>query len=109
MPDPSSSPKRRILLCSTVNGFTHAAPILELGGVLAARGHEVHFGTNSGQEHWESDYPSITRFHSFGPAMPNVDAEAPYARMIQWRPSHGVGSWNPSTSLAPTDRTLEFI
>ncbi|KAF4784846.1 cytochrome P450 [Colletotrichum scovillei] len=104
MPDPSSSPKRRILLCSTVNGFTHAAPILELGGVLAARGHEVHFGTNSGQEHWESDYPSITRFHSFGPAMPNVDAEAPYARMIQWRPSHGVGSWNPTAK----DTMIEF-
>ncbi|KAI3538041.1 hypothetical protein CSPX01_09838, partial [Colletotrichum filicis] len=84
--------KRRILLCSTVGGFTHAAPVLELGAVLAARGHEVHFGTNSGQEHWASDYPSITRVHSFGPAMPDADAEAHYAHMIQWRPSDGVGS-----------------
>ncbi|KXH34701.1 hypothetical protein CNYM01_06125 [Colletotrichum nymphaeae SA-01] len=83
MPDPSSSPKRRILLCSTVGSFTHAAPILELGGVLAARGHEVHFGTNSGREHWASDYPSITRDRRFGPAMSDVDAEAHYARMIQ--------------------------
>ncbi|UQC88514.1 uncharacterized protein CLUP02_14039 [Colletotrichum lupini] len=84
--------KRRILLCSTVGGFIHAAPVLELGAVLAARGHEVHFGTNSGQEHWASDYPSITRVHSFGPAMPDADAEAHYAHMIQWRPSDGVGS-----------------
>ncbi|KXH37063.1 hypothetical protein CSIM01_00125 [Colletotrichum simmondsii] len=92
MPDPNYSLKQRILLCSTVGGFTHAAPILELGGVLAARGHELRFGTNPGQEHWESDYSSITRVHSFGPAMPNADAEAHYTRMIQWRPSHGVGS-----------------
>ncbi|KAK7459772.1 hypothetical protein Landi51_00021 [Colletotrichum acutatum] len=91
MPDPNSSPKLRIFLCSTVGGVTHAAPILELGAVFAARGHEVHFGTNSGQEHWASDYPSITCVHSFGPAIPNTDAEAHYARMIQWRPSDGVG------------------
>ncbi|KAK1716496.1 putative UDP-glucoronosyl and UDP-glucosyl transferase [Colletotrichum lupini] len=84
---------RRILLCSTVGGFIHAAPVLELGAVLAARGHEVHFGTNSGQEHWASDYPSITRVHSFGPAMPDADAEAHYAHMIQWRPSDGPDTW----------------
>ncbi|KAK1510255.1 hypothetical protein CABS01_07927, partial [Colletotrichum abscissum] len=84
---------RCILLCSTVGGFTHAAPVLELGAVLAARGHEVHFGTNSGQEHWESDYPSITRVHSFGPAMPNADAEAHYAHMIQWRLSDSPDTW----------------
>ncbi|OHF01159.1 hypothetical protein CORC01_03473 [Colletotrichum orchidophilum] len=91
MADSDFFSKRRILLCSTVGGFTHAAPILELGAVLAARGHEVHFGTNSGQEHWASDYPSITRVHSFGAALPDADAEAHYARMIRWRPSDGVG------------------
>ncbi|KAK1636259.1 hypothetical protein BDP81DRAFT_461564 [Colletotrichum phormii] len=91
MLEPNSSSKRRILLCSTVGGFTHAAPILELGAVLAARGHEVQFGANSGQEHWTSNYPSITRLHSFGPALPDADAEAHYARMIPWRPSDGTG------------------
>ncbi|KAL2882878.1 hypothetical protein SGCOL_001568 [Colletotrichum sp. CLE4] len=91
MLEPNSPSKRRILLCSTVGGFTHAAPILELGAVLAARGHEVHFGTNSNQEHWVADYPSITHVHSFGPALPDADAEAHYARMVQWRPSDGIG------------------
>ncbi|KAK1455524.1 hypothetical protein CMEL01_04284 [Colletotrichum melonis] len=103
--------KRCILLCSTVGGFTHAAPVLELGAVLAARGHEVHFGTSSGQEHWESDYPSITRVHSFGPAMPDADAEAHYAHMIQWRPSDGVGSIMESklfVEAAAKDMMIEF-
>ncbi|KAJ5009743.1 UDP-glucuronosyltransferase 1-6 [Colletotrichum sp. SAR 10_99] len=84
--------KRRILLVSTVGGFTHAAPVLELGSVLAARGHEVHFGTNTGQEHWASAYPSISRIHSFGPTLPDDEAEQHYTRMRQWRPSDGVGS-----------------
>ncbi|GKT92028.1 UDP-glucosyl transferase family protein (cytochrome P450) [Colletotrichum tofieldiae] len=92
MSDSNVFRKRRILLCSTVGGFTHAAPILELGAVLAERGHEVHFGTNSSQEHWASTVPAITRVHSFGPAMPDADAEAHYTRMMQWRPSDGVGS-----------------
>ncbi|KAJ0346594.1 hypothetical protein KNSL1_007325 [Colletotrichum chrysophilum] len=89
---PETFQKRRILLVSTVGGFTHAAPVLELGAVLAARGHEVHFGTNTGQEHWASAYPSISRIHSFGPALPDDEAEQHYTRMRQWRPSDGVGS-----------------
>ncbi|KAJ5006173.1 UDP-glucuronosyltransferase 1-6 [Colletotrichum sp. SAR 10_66] len=89
---PETFLKRRILLVSTVGGFTHAAPVLELGSVLAARGHEVHFGTNTSQEHWASAYPSISRIHSFGPALPDDEAEQHYTRMRQWRPSDGVGS-----------------
>ncbi|KAI8255441.1 UDP-glucuronosyltransferase 1-6 [Colletotrichum sp. SAR 10_98] len=91
-PTLETSHKRRILLVSTVGGFTHAAPVLELGSVLAARGHEVHFGTNTGQEHWASAYPSISRIHSFGPTLPDDEAEQHYTRMRQWRPSDGVGS-----------------
>ncbi|KAF6843579.1 hypothetical protein CMUS01_01987 [Colletotrichum musicola] len=91
MLDAPASHKRRILLVVTVGGFTHAAPILELGAVLAARGHEVHFGTNAGQERWAADYPAIARIHTFGPALPDDEAERHYARMSRWRPSDGIG------------------
>ncbi|KAJ0386452.1 hypothetical protein COL922a_004351 [Colletotrichum nupharicola] len=89
---PETFHKRRILLVSTAGGFTHAAPVLELGAVLAARGHEVHFGTNTGQEHWAPAYPSISRVHSFGLALPDDEEEQHYTRMRQWRPSDGVDS-----------------
>ncbi|KAL0935022.1 UDP-glucosyl transferase family protein (cytochrome P450) [Colletotrichum truncatum] len=92
MTDSTTFHRRRILLVSTVGGFTHAAPILELGAVLAARGHEVHFGTNSGQEQWASTYPSVSRVHSFGPALPDGEARLHYTRMTKWRPSDGIGS-----------------
>ncbi|KZL70607.1 udp-glucosyl transferase family protein [Colletotrichum incanum] len=100
MPGSNFPCKRRILLCSIVGGFTHAAPILELGTVLAKRGHEVHFGTKSGQEHWVSTVPAITRIHSFGPAMPDADTKAYYTRMMQWHPSDGVGSIMQSKYLS---------
>lgn len=91
MLDTPTSHKRRILLVVTVGGFTHAAPVLELGAVLAARGHEVHFGTNSGQEHWAAGYPAISRVHVFGPALPDDEAEKHYTRMSRWRPTDGIG------------------
>ncbi|KAH7155401.1 hypothetical protein B0J13DRAFT_225088 [Dactylonectria estremocensis] len=80
---------RRILLLVTTGGFTHAAPVLEIGAVLASRGHEIQFATNAGQEGWTSGYPFIETVHTTGPAAPEDEMEAHYDRMRVWRPEHG--------------------
>ncbi|KAK0663630.1 UDP-glucuronosyltransferase 2B23 [Lasiodiplodia hormozganensis] len=76
--------KRKIMLLSTVGGYTHAAPILQLGAVLAARGHTITFATNAGQEHWARSYPFISAVHTLGPALPaDVDDDI-FARSYAW-------------------------
>ncbi|KAL1640699.1 hypothetical protein SLS58_006713 [Diplodia intermedia] len=87
--------KRKILLLSTVGGYTHAAPILELGAVLAARGHTIAFATNAGQEHWARASPFISATHTLGPALPaSIDAA------ICERSWSAATSPSPSSSLA---------
>ncbi|KAF5019872.1 hypothetical protein F66182_8108 [Fusarium sp. NRRL 66182] len=81
--------RRRILLLVTTGGFTHAAPVLEIGAILASRGHEIQFATNSGQENWTTNYPFIKTIYTVGPAVPEVDLDAHYERMRLWRHEHG--------------------
>ncbi|KKY16131.1 putative udp-glucosyl transferase family protein [Diplodia seriata] len=76
--------KRKILLLSTVGGYTHAAPILELGAVLAARGHTITFATNAGQEHWARTFPFISAIHTLGPAVPASVDDAIFERSYAW-------------------------
>ncbi|KAI9171796.1 UDP-glucuronosyltransferase [Paramyrothecium foliicola] len=92
-------PRRRILLLVTGGGFTHAAPVLELGAVLAARGHEVQFATNRGQARWADNYPFITTIHDVGPPVPEGAALAHYERMRLWRPEDGMGPMMESKRL----------
>jgi UDP:flavonoid glycosyltransferase YjiC (YdhE family) len=79
------------------------APVLEIGAILARRGHEVEFATNVGQEGWVKDYPFIKTVHSFGPALPEEKTEAHYARMQKWRPDHGIGPVMASKYLFDSD------
>ncbi|CAM1504111.1 Fc.00g017020.m01.CDS01 [Cosmosporella sp. VM-42] len=90
---------RRILLVSTTGGFTHAAPVLEIGAVLNARGHEIQFATCTGQESWTADYPFITKTHIIGPGPSDAETNVHYDRMRLWRPEHGMGPMMESKRL----------
>lgn len=71
-------PSRKILLIVTSGCFTHAAPVLEVGRVLAARGHTIEFSTLEGQENQvqgKEQYDFVTRVHLLGPT-PTDEQEA---------------------------------
>ncbi|KAF7561839.1 hypothetical protein G7046_g2313 [Stylonectria norvegica] len=61
------------------------SPVLEIGAVLAARGHEVHLATNTGQESWAADYPFLAGVHGLGPAIPTAETDEHYNRMRVWK------------------------
>ncbi|KAK4170509.1 UDP-glucosyl transferase family protein [Cladorrhinum sp. PSN259] len=68
----------KILLVVGAGGFTHAAPVLELGRILAQRGHRVEFATHQGQEKWVKTkyYNFVTKVHTMGPGLsPEVEAQ----------------------------------
>ncbi|KAF5971822.1 UDP-glucuronosyltransferase 2C1 microsomal [Fusarium bulbicola] len=83
--------RRRILLLATTGGFTHAAPVLEIGAVLASRGHGVQFATCAGQEDWTANYPFIKTVYTVGPAASEDDLDVHYESMRLWRHEHGFG------------------
>ncbi|CAH0003621.1 unnamed protein product [Clonostachys byssicola] len=85
-------PPKRILLVVTTGGYTHAAPVLELGKVLADRGHAVEFATLDGQEKWTKGYEFISRVHSLGPGPTEKQMDAHYLRMREWDMSKGLGN-----------------
>ncbi|KAL2210503.1 UDP-Glycosyltransferase/glycogen phosphorylase [Sarocladium strictum] len=90
-------PPRRILLLVTGGGYTHAAPVIELGAVLSSRGHEIHFATNTSQLHWTPSFATLS--HDVGPAVPSKDTEEHYIRMRDWLPSHGMAPMLKSKRL----------
>ncbi|KAI0840345.1 UDP-glucosyl transferase family protein [Hypoxylon sp. FL0890] len=66
-----------ILLVVGTGGFTHAAPILELGRILAARGHRVAFATHQGQGKWvaSASYRFLSGVYTMGPPMdPDIES-----------------------------------
>lgn len=91
------SEQMTILLVSANGGFTHAgpflqdvhrkgqltyrtAPVLELGRILAARGHRVEFATHAGQEKWVASpaYAFLSGVHTMGAAMDPEAEESHY-------------------------------
>jgi UDP:flavonoid glycosyltransferase YjiC (YdhE family) len=60
------------------------APVLELGRILAHRGHRVDFATHHGQEKWVEapSYHFLTKVHAMGPAM-DAETEAAHYRDLQ--------------------------
>ncbi|KAG4274674.1 hypothetical protein FPRO04_09038 [Fusarium proliferatum] len=75
------TPPRKILMVVTVGGYTHAAPVPEIGKVLAQRGHVVDFATLEGQESWTMGYEYISQLHLMGHGPSHEDLEAYYLRM----------------------------
>ncbi|KAH0337689.1 UDP-glucoronosyl and UDP-glucosyl transferase, partial [Aureobasidium melanogenum] len=109
MEESSVHPPRKILLVVTTGGFTHAAPVLEIGRALASRGHKIEFATLEGQEHWvaKHEYSFVTEVHFLGPSPTKEQLDGHYRRMQQWDISKGIGqameskylwdSWWPKT------------
>ncbi|KPM45188.1 hypothetical protein AK830_g1402 [Neonectria ditissima] len=92
-------PSRKILLVVTTGGFTHASPVFEIGGVLAARGHTVEFATLEGQEGWIKGYDFITKVHTLGPGPTPEQMNAHYLRMRTWDISKGIAGTMESKYL----------
>ncbi|KAF4440057.1 putative UDP-glucoronosyl and UDP-glucosyl transferase [Fusarium austroafricanum] len=86
----NSNPPRKILMVVTVGGYTHAAPVLELGKVLAQRGHTVDFATLEGQESWTKGYEFINQLHLMGTGPSHDELQAHYLRMRGWDASKGL-------------------
>jgi hypothetical protein len=63
--------------------------VLELGKVLASRGHIVNFATLEGQENWAKGYDYVNQLHLMGPGPSHEALEAHYMRMRQWDASKG--------------------
>ncbi|KAL4738983.1 UDP-glucoronosyl and UDP-glucosyl transferase [Aspergillus similis] len=86
-------PSRRILLVVTTGGFTHAAPVLAIGRVLAERGHQIEFATLEGQESWvkADEYGFVNKLHLFGPGPTPEQLDGHYRRMQAWDISKGIG------------------
>ncbi|PYH93319.1 UDP-glucoronosyl and UDP-glucosyl transferase [Aspergillus ellipticus CBS 707.79] len=85
----TATPPRKILLVVTGGGYTHAAPILELGKILANRSHVVDFATLEGQEKWGNGF-QISTTHVMGPGPTEEQLDAHYKRSRLWDPSKGL-------------------
>ncbi|KAI1102915.1 UDP-glucosyl transferase family protein [Jackrogersella minutella] len=72
-----------ILLVVGTGGFTHAAPVLELGRILSARGHHVSLATHHGQEKWVEggSYGFISSVFTMGQPMDPETEAAHYLQM----------------------------
>ncbi|KAI2466977.1 UDP-glucosyl transferase family protein [Annulohypoxylon bovei var. microspora] len=72
-----------ILLVVGTGGFTHAAPVLELGRILSARGHRVALATHQGQEKWIEDtsFGFLSGVYTMGPPMDLETESAHYLQM----------------------------
>lgn len=90
----------RILVIATAGGQTNAAPVLEIGKILAARGYIVDFGTLQGQEHFAKPYEFISCVHTLGPGVPVDVEEREYLRMTEWDIAKGFG---------PVMQTKQFL
>jgi hypothetical protein len=66
--------------------------VLELGKVLAKRGHTLDFATLEGQQSWITDYDYVQKVHLMGPGPSHEELQAHYLRMRQWDSSNGFGS-----------------
>ncbi|KAI2631944.1 putative UDP-glucoronosyl and UDP-glucosyl transferase [Hypoxylon sp. NC1633] len=92
-------PSRKILLVVTTGGFTHASPVFEIGGVLAARGHTIEFATLEGQEGWIKGYDFISKVHFLGPGPTHEQMNAHYLRMRNWDTGKGISEAMKSKTL----------
>ena len=55
----------------------YTAPVLEIGRVLAERGHEIEFATVEGQESWVNpEYDFVNKLHQLGPGYATMAGEA---------------------------------
>lgn len=67
------------------------APIIEIARILAARGHNIEFGTLQGQELWAKKYAFITKTYILGPGVEPDESEREYIKMSDWNVNRGFG------------------
>lgn len=65
---------------------------MEIGRVLATRGHIIEFATLEGQEGWIKGYDFISKLHTLGPGATHEQMNAHYLRMRTWDMSKGIAS-----------------
>lgn len=66
---------------------TYIAPILEIGRVLADRGHEIEFATL-----WvKPEYDFVNKLHQLGPGPTAEQLDGHYRRMQAWDITKGIG------------------
>ena len=67
--------------------------MLEIGRVLAERGHEIEFGTLERQESWiqSDEYNFVKKIHLLGPGPTHDQLDDHYRRMQEWDITKGVG------------------
>ncbi|KAH6888172.1 UDP-glucosyl transferase family protein [Thelonectria olida] len=85
----SDDARTTILLVVGTGGFTHAAPVLELGRILAKRGHIIQFATHQGQQKWVEGNPAysfISQVYTMGDPMSAQKEEAHYLHIQQTDP-----------------------
>lgn len=63
---------------------TQKAPILEIGAVLAARGHTIEFATLEGRQQLVKPYPFVSAVHVIGRAITESQDEEFYLRLQKW-------------------------
>ncbi|KAK4226203.1 hypothetical protein QBC38DRAFT_237118 [Podospora fimiseda] len=75
--------KCRVLLVVGGGGFTHAAPVLELGRILAQRGHQIEFATHQGHDKWVKSkyYSFVTKVHIMGPDLSPEEEALNYCQL----------------------------
>lgn len=60
------------------------APILEIGRILAARGHQIEFGTLHGREHWAEKHDFVSKIHTLGPGVSAEEEAKQYYNFSKW-------------------------
>ena len=66
-------------------------PILEIGKILATRGHRIEFATLEGQQTFADSYNFISQVHIVGPGVLPEDEERQYLKMSAWENLRGYG------------------
>lgn len=72
--------------------FLKKGPVLEIGRVLAERGHVIEFATLDNQESWVNNdqYKFVTQVHTLGPGPTSEQLNDHYCRMQAWDVSKGI-------------------
>lgn len=72
------------------------APLLELGSILARRGHMIELATDGEEDQWPEEWrkekDNIRCLHHFGPRLENDAVRCEYEILSKWRPSSGMRS-----------------
>ena len=67
------------------------APVLEIGRILAARDHEIEFGTLRGREHWAAKHDFVSKIHTLSPGVSAEEEATQYYNCSKWNLNADLG------------------